>query len=191
MPPPGVAFVTVTANGPPESTSEAATCATSRCSPRYAVGRGERDRALHLPGLADVGQHRLAAVGDAERLAVERPQAQQERANFPAQQVRSETGLGAAKAHGVPMPSAAATRAHSSSASATDTRGVVSPPRPPKTLAKIDREQTAFFKKAFGKKDAPASEFDLVINFDHLGDPRLAADVVARCFRKKFSIESD
>jgi cytidylate kinase len=60
-----------------------------------------------------------------------------------------------------------------------------------KTLAKIDREQTAFFKKAFDKKDAPASEFDLVINFDHLGDPRLAADVVARCFRKKFSIESD
>jgi cytidylate kinase len=60
-----------------------------------------------------------------------------------------------------------------------------------KTLAKIDREQTAFFKKAFGKKDAPASEFDLVINFDHLSDPRLAADVVARCFRNKFSIESD
>jgi cytidylate kinase len=60
-----------------------------------------------------------------------------------------------------------------------------------KTLAKIDREQTAFFKKAFGKKDAPASEFDLVINFDHLADPRLAADVVARCFRNKFSIESD
>ena len=40
-----------------------------------------------------------------------------------------------------------------------------------KTLAKIDREQKAFFKKAFGKKDAPASEFDLVVNFDHLNDP--------------------
>ena len=60
-----------------------------------------------------------------------------------------------------------------------------------KTLAKIDREQTAFFKRAFGKKDAPGSEFDLVINFDHLSDPRLAADVVARCFRKKFDIEAD
>jgi cytidylate kinase len=60
-----------------------------------------------------------------------------------------------------------------------------------KTLAKIDREQKAFFKKAFGKRDAPASEFDLVVNFDHLGDPRLAADIVARCFRKKFGIQAE
>jgi cytidylate kinase len=60
-----------------------------------------------------------------------------------------------------------------------------------KTLAKIDREQRAYFKKAFGKKDAPASEFDLVVNFDHLGDPRLAADMVARCFRKKFGIAAE
>jgi cytidylate kinase len=60
-----------------------------------------------------------------------------------------------------------------------------------KTLTKIDREQKAFFKKAFGRKDAPASEFDLVINFDHLGDPRLAADLVARSFRKKFRIEAE
>ncbi len=60
-----------------------------------------------------------------------------------------------------------------------------------KTLAKIDREQKAFFKKAFGKKDAPASEFDLVVNFDLLADSRLAADIVARCFRKKFSIEPE
>jgi cytidylate kinase len=60
-----------------------------------------------------------------------------------------------------------------------------------RTLSKIDREQKAFFKKAFGKKDAPASEFDLVVNFDHLADPRLAADVVARCFRKKFGIAAE
>jgi cytidylate kinase len=60
-----------------------------------------------------------------------------------------------------------------------------------KTLAKIDKEQAAFFKKAFGKKDAPASEFDLVVNFDHLGDSRLAADLVARCFRKKFRIAAE
>jgi len=59
------------------------------------------------------------------------------------------------------------------------------------TLGKIDREQKAFFKKAFGKKDAPASEFDLIVNFDQLGDTRLAADLVARCFRKKFSIEAE
>ena len=60
-----------------------------------------------------------------------------------------------------------------------------------RTLTKIDREQKAFFKKAFCKTDAPASEFDLVVNFDHLGEPRLAADLVARCFRKKFRIEPE
>jgi hypothetical protein len=60
-----------------------------------------------------------------------------------------------------------------------------------KTLSKIDKEQTAFFKKAFGKKGAPSSEFDLVVNFDYLGDPRLAADLVARCYRSKFGIESE
>lgn len=56
-----------------------------------------------------------------------------------------------------------------------------------KTLSKIDKEQAAFFRKAFGKKDAPASEFDLVVNFDHLNDPRLAADLVGRAFRSKFA----
>jgi cytidylate kinase len=60
-----------------------------------------------------------------------------------------------------------------------------------KTLSKIDKEQTAFFKKAFGKKDAPASEFDLIVNFDHLGDPKLAAELVARCYRKKFGIAAE
>jgi cytidylate kinase len=58
-----------------------------------------------------------------------------------------------------------------------------------KTLARIDREQRAFFKKAFGKRAAPASEFDLVVNFDHLNDPRLAAELVARAFRSKFAAE--
>jgi cytidylate kinase len=55
-----------------------------------------------------------------------------------------------------------------------------------RTLAKIDKEQRAFFKKAYGRKDAPASEFDLVINCDHFSDPRWCADLVARAFRKKF-----
>jgi len=60
-----------------------------------------------------------------------------------------------------------------------------------KTLVKIDREQQAFFRKAYGKKDAPGSEFDLVFNFDRLGDSRLAADLVSRCFRKKFGTEAE
>ncbi len=63
----------------------------------------------------------------------------------------------------------------------------IGPEEAGKTLAKIDREQKAFFKRAFGKKDAPASEFDLVVNFDHLRDPRLAADLVKRAFRAKFA----
>jgi cytidylate kinase len=58
-----------------------------------------------------------------------------------------------------------------------------------KTLARIDREQKAFFRRAFGKNDAPASEFDLVVNFDHLNDPKLATDLIARCFRRKFEAE--
>jgi len=55
-----------------------------------------------------------------------------------------------------------------------------------RTLAKIDKEQRAFFKKAYGRKDAPPYEFDLVINCDHFGDPRWCADLVARAFRRKF-----
>lgn len=53
-------------------------------------------------------------------------------------------------------------------------------------LRRHDREQRAFFRKAFDKKAAPASEFDLVVNCDFLGDPRAVADVAARAFRAKF-----
>jgi len=59
-----------------------------------------------------------------------------------------------------------------------------------RTLAKIDREQRAFFRKAFGKKDAPASEFDLVINLDRLPSPRLAADLIVRAYRGRFAKEA-
>jgi len=55
------------------------------------------------------------------------------------------------------------------------------------TLAKIDREQRAFFKKAYGKKDASPYEFDMVINCDHIDSPSLASELVARAFRKKFA----
>jgi hypothetical protein len=57
------------------------------------------------------------------------------------------------------------------------------------TLAKFDREQRAFFKKAFGKKDASPYEFDMVINCDHIVPPAMAAELVARAFRKKFAAE--
>jgi cytidylate kinase len=55
-----------------------------------------------------------------------------------------------------------------------------------KLLQNIDQEQRAFFKKAFGKKDASPYEFDLVINRDFISEPRAAAAVVARAFKEKF-----
>jgi cytidylate kinase len=57
------------------------------------------------------------------------------------------------------------------------------------TLTKMDREQRAFFKKAFDRRQALASEFDLVFNFDLLHSPKLAAELVARAFRAKFAAE--
>jgi cytidylate kinase len=58
-----------------------------------------------------------------------------------------------------------------------------------RTLVKLDKEQASFFRKAYGRKDASAAEFDLVINCDHFGLPKLAADLVARAFRNKFGDE--
>jgi cytidylate kinase len=58
-----------------------------------------------------------------------------------------------------------------------------------KLLHYIDQEQRAFFKKAFGKKDASPYEFDLVINTDFITEPRGAAEIVAQAFKEKFSAE--
>ena len=58
-----------------------------------------------------------------------------------------------------------------------------------KMLQRIDQEQRAFFKKAFGKKDASPYEFDLVINSDFISGPQAAAEVVARAFEAKFASE--
>jgi len=56
-----------------------------------------------------------------------------------------------------------------------------------KLLQRMDQEQRAFFKKAFGKKDASPYEFDLVINSDFISGPQAAADVVAQAFKEKFT----
>lgn len=53
-------------------------------------------------------------------------------------------------------------------------------------LKKKDREQREFFKKAFGRKEAPPYEFDLVINFDYIKNPAAAAAVVITAFKEKF-----
>jgi len=58
-----------------------------------------------------------------------------------------------------------------------------------KMLHTIDREQRAFFKKSFGKKDASPYEFDLVVNSDFITEPRAAAEIVAQAFKEKFTAE--
>jgi len=59
-----------------------------------------------------------------------------------------------------------------------------------KLLHQIDQEQRAFFKKAFGKKDASPYEFDFVINTDFISDPDGAAEVIKCAFKEKFSVKS-
>ena len=58
-----------------------------------------------------------------------------------------------------------------------------------KLLHQIDQEQRAFFKKAFGKKDASPYEFDLVINSDFITEPDGAAEVIKCAFKEKFTSE--
>ncbi len=58
-----------------------------------------------------------------------------------------------------------------------------------KLLHQIDHEQRAFFKKAFGKKDASPYEFDLVINSDFITEPGGAVEVIACAFKEKFAAE--
>ncbi|MFC1813045.1 AAA family ATPase [Thermodesulfobacteriota bacterium] len=58
-----------------------------------------------------------------------------------------------------------------------------------KKLNQIDKEQKDFFKKVYGKKEASPYEFDLVINFDYIGRPKWAADIVEAAFKTKFGDE--
>jgi len=53
-------------------------------------------------------------------------------------------------------------------------------------LDAADKEQCEFFKKAYGKKDAPPNEFDLIINCDYLSSPDCAAEIVIKAFTEKF-----
>lgn len=58
-----------------------------------------------------------------------------------------------------------------------------------KLLHQIDQEQRAFFKTAFGKKDASPYEFDLVINCEFIVEPQRAAEIIACAFKEKFAAE--
>ena len=53
-------------------------------------------------------------------------------------------------------------------------------------LDQIDREQKAFFKNTFGKKDASPYEFDVVVNCDHITSSQWSAEIVAQAFKQKF-----
>ncbi len=55
-----------------------------------------------------------------------------------------------------------------------------------KKLNAIDKEQAAFFRKVFGKKEAAAYEFDLVLNLDHIVDCNDAAEIIALAFSRKY-----
>ena len=50
----------------------------------------------------------------------------------------------------------------------------------------LDKEQGAYFKKLTGKRERPIEEFDLLINCDHIANPRWAADIVEAAYRCKF-----
>lgn len=62
----------------------------------------------------------------------------------------------------------------------------IGPEEAKRRLATIDREQAAFFKKVFDKKDASPYEFDVVVNVDHFGNPADIAEIVCLAFQKKF-----
>jgi len=58
--------------------------------------------------------------------------------------------------------------------------------RAEEVLDQVDMEQGAFFKNVYRKKNAPADEFDLVINGDYIQDTRLAAELISISFKNKF-----
>ena len=57
-----------------------------------------------------------------------------------------------------------------------------------KQISELDRQQKAFFKEVYNKKDASPYEFDLVINCDYIKEPRSAAEIILRAFEMKFQL---
>ncbi|MDZ7697979.1 MAG: cytidylate kinase-like family protein [Deltaproteobacteria bacterium] len=53
-------------------------------------------------------------------------------------------------------------------------------------LDHMDKEQRDFFKRVYGKKDAPLEEFDLGVNLECITGSKGAAEIVALAFRQKF-----
>ena len=55
-----------------------------------------------------------------------------------------------------------------------------------KILNQVDEEQSDYFQKAFGKQEASAYEFDIVLNCDFVSSPHGAAEILAKTFQEKF-----
>lgn len=62
----------------------------------------------------------------------------------------------------------------------------MNPSKAEKQLKIIDNEQHQFFKTVYQKKEAPAEEFDLVINRDYITEADQAAQIVACAYKQKF-----
>ena len=55
-------------------------------------------------------------------------------------------------------------------------------------LEKADSEQRRFYSSVYQRTDAPASEFDVVINFDYLLKPNPIAEALGQLFAMKFDL---
>lgn len=58
-----------------------------------------------------------------------------------------------------------------------------------KIISGVDKEQSEFFKKAYGRKEASPLEFDLVINRDFIDKAASAAEIVAKAYFEKYNEE--
>ena len=56
-------------------------------------------------------------------------------------------------------------------------------------ISRVDKEQSEFFKKAYGKDEASPYEFDMVINCDFIDHPPSVAKVIAKAYFEKFAAE--
>jgi cytidylate kinase len=57
-----------------------------------------------------------------------------------------------------------------------------------KQTRELDKQQAAFFKEVYDKKDASPYEFDLVVNCDYIKEPRSVAEIILSAFREKFGL---
>jgi cytidylate kinase len=57
-------------------------------------------------------------------------------------------------------------------------------------VEKADSEQRRFYSSVYQRNGAPASEFDVVLNFDYLCNPQQLADILLQMFRLRFGSAS-